>query len=238
MSTPSDLQDVLRDLLLQGRFSDMEIICQGITFKAHQAIICTQSSYFNSAICGGFKESSEKAINIQEDNPETIERVLSFLYSREYNEDGHTVQYQPVTELAPPDPEDKLNDTEPKKIALNNMEVFIAADKFGIDPLKPLATQKFSQWATANWNSPVFPDVVQEVMTSVPSHELSLQGIIVDTISTHIFDLIVNPEFLHVLNTFGCLGSLVIAGLVQDGRMAFLRNSFGNSTVAATVEIV
>lgn len=51
----SGSKDVMRDLLLRGEFSDMKIICQGITFKAHQAIVCTQSSYFRSAICGGFK---------------------------------------------------------------------------------------------------------------------------------------------------------------------------------------
>lgn len=54
-STMSELKDVMRDLLLRGRFSDMEILCQGITFKVHQAIVCTQSSYFYSAMCDGFK---------------------------------------------------------------------------------------------------------------------------------------------------------------------------------------
>lgn len=103
------------------------------------------------------------------------------------------------------------------------MEVFIAADKFEIEPLKSLATQKFSRWATANWNSPIFPDVVHEVMTSVPSHESSLREIIVDVISTHITDLIERPEILHLLlhllDSFGCLGSLTIASLVRNGQL-------------------
>jgi hypothetical protein len=55
MSAMSELQDVMRDLLLRGQFSDMEILCQGITFKVHQAIVCTQSSYFHSANCDDFK---------------------------------------------------------------------------------------------------------------------------------------------------------------------------------------
>ncbi|CRL23925.1 BTB/POZ fold [Penicillium camemberti] len=100
----SGSKDVMRDLLLRGEFSDMKIICQGITFKAHQAIVCTQSSYFRSAICGGFKETSAKVINLQEDEPETIERVLSFLYLGGYNEASYL--------------EDKPSNTEPKEIHL------------------------------------------------------------------------------------------------------------------------
>ncbi|KOS48738.1 hypothetical protein ACN38_g215 [Penicillium nordicum] len=215
MSTSADIQDVMRDLLLRGQFSDMEIICQGITFKVHRAIVCTQSKYFNSAICDGFKEYTKRSIRIQEDTPETIERVLSYLYLREYDDRG-TIQCQTIPEPAG----DKTNDTEStKNISLNNMRVFITADKFGIDSLQSLATQKFSQWATKNWNSPVFPEVIQEVMASVPSYKSSLQEIIVDIIGTHVFDLIENPGIIEVLNSFGCLGSQVIARSIRNGQL-------------------
>ena len=51
----SGSKDMMRDLLLQGEFSDMETISRGITFKDHQSIVCAQSSYFKSAIYAGFK---------------------------------------------------------------------------------------------------------------------------------------------------------------------------------------
>ncbi|KAJ5829146.1 BTB/POZ protein [Penicillium rubens] len=157
MSAMTELQDVMRNLLLRGQFSDMEILCQGITFNVHQAIVCTQSSYFHSAMCDGFQESTEKAIDIQDDTPETMERVLSFLYLREYSEDGHIIQYQ----------QNKPENTEPEnQAAFNNVEVFIAADKYGILPLKTLAAKKFSRWAAANCSSPVFYKVVERVMTA------------------------------------------------------------------------
>ncbi|KAJ5757724.1 BTB/POZ protein [Penicillium nucicola] len=225
----SELQDVMRDLLLQSQFSDMKILCQGTTFKVHQAIVCTQSSYFYSAMCDGFKESTEKAINIQDDNPETIERVLSFLYLRDYSEDGHIFQYQPISELANKESDSSLSvnkpeNTEPENIepeniepeniepeniepeniepenqpAFDNIEVFIAADKYGIIPLKTLATSKFSRWANASYGSPVFHEVIEKVIT-------------------HIFDLIKVPEIVHVLDSFGYLGSSVIARSVSTG---------------------
>lgn len=96
------------------------------------------------------------------------------------------------------------------------MRVFITADKFGIVSLQSLATQKFSKWAAENWKSPVFPEVIQEVMESVPSYESSLQEVVVDIIYTHIVNLIENPGIIEVLNSFGCLGSQVIARLVRN----------------------
>ena len=97
-----------------------------------------------------------------------MERVLSFLFLREYSEDGHIVQYQPMSALAISGheselsaSEDKPEDTAPEntgsentepenQTAFNNIELFIAADKYEILPLKTLATLKFFQWANTN----------------------------------------------------------------------------------------
>lgn len=225
MSTPSSIKDVMRDLFLGGQFSDMEIICQDVTFKMHRAIVCTQSSYFGKAFCNGFKESIDRSISLQDDTPETIERVLSFLYLKEYCENGHIFQFQPNTNSGPakPDattPENQTDVTETlKTIALNHIRVFVAADKFGIDPLKYLATTEFSNWATTNWNSSTFPEVVEEVMVSVPSHELDLQEVIARVLSAHIFDLAQNPAMLDILNSFGSLGSLTITELIHKKQI-------------------
>ena len=41
-------------LLLSDKFSDMTIRCGSHEFKAHRAIVCTQSSFFDKALTGGF----------------------------------------------------------------------------------------------------------------------------------------------------------------------------------------
>jgi hypothetical protein len=64
--------------------------------------------------------------------------------------------------------------------AFKNIEVFIAADKYGTIPLKALATSKFSRWANTSCGSPVFHEVIEKVMTSVPSHETTLREVIAD----------------------------------------------------------
>lgn len=160
-----------------------------------------------------------------------MERVLSFLYLREYYEDGHIIQYQqPISALAICDhepicdhesdsslPENKQEISEAaNQVAFNNIEVFIAADKYAVLPLKTLATLKFSRWANTNYSSPMFHEVVQKVMTSVPPHESALREVIADIITSHIFDLIEIPEIVRNLDSFGRLGSLVITRLISN----------------------
>jgi len=154
-----------------------------------------------------------------------VERVLSFLYLREYIEDGHIIQYQPTSELTICDhePDPSISEDKPEiaadsanQAAFNNIEVFIAADKYGILPLKTLATLKFTRWVNTNFSSPMFHQVVEKVMTSVPSHETIFRGVIADIISKHVFEFINDPEIVHILDSFGCLGSLVIARLVNN----------------------
>jgi hypothetical protein len=164
---------------------------------------------------------------LTEETPATIERVLSFLYLREYNDNGHTIPFQPLPSPVPSiddsdsnSSEDMSNDMETSKaVALNNIRVFVAADKFGIDPLKSLATKKFAGWATANWNSSIFPKTVEEAMTLIPFHETRPQEVIAGIISAHIFEFIDEPAILHVLSSFGRLGSLVIVALVRNERV-------------------
>lgn len=168
------------------------------------------------------KESTEKVINIHDDTPETIERVLSFLYLRDYSENGHICQYQPISELANKESDSSISETEPEipepanQSAFNNIKVFIAADKYAIIPLKTLATSKFSRWANTNYGSPVFHKVLEKVMTSVPPHETTLREVLADVLSRHIFDIMKDPEIVHILDSFGCLGSLVITKLVSN----------------------
>ena len=51
----------LSSLFLNEKFSDMSIHCRGREFKAHRAIVCSQSSFFDRAMAGGFKVGNRGA---------------------------------------------------------------------------------------------------------------------------------------------------------------------------------
>ena len=48
------LSAVLKNVLMDGKFSDFTITCRGNTFHDHRNILCTQSRYFDVAANGAF----------------------------------------------------------------------------------------------------------------------------------------------------------------------------------------
>ncbi|OQE28168.1 hypothetical protein PENFLA_c005G07474 [Penicillium flavigenum] len=134
---------------MNDRFSDVTIVCRGVTFKAHRAIICTQSHFFDAALKHGSLESISGTIYLPDDDPETIKRVLCFLYRRTYNANDQDV-----------DPKHKTSGDSDivtieldgqKATAYNNLFVYLAADKFGILPLKQIALRKLSTWISDHY---------------------------------------------------------------------------------------
>ncbi|KAK2827853.1 hypothetical protein FQN49_007277 [Arthroderma sp. PD_2] len=235
MSSPADFKEVMKDLLVHGSYSDMEITCQGFTFKVHRNVVCTQSHFFKSALSGDFKEATERAISLPDDGVETIERVLSYLYLQDYHESGHIVPLKSNenkshkiseidAETAENDPNSDAEDGSANSetiavVASNNVLVYIAADKFGIIPLKSLAAERFTRWVDANWESGPFLGIVEEVMTLVPPHDSVIRNILADAISKNLRRLVSQGAILPLIETFGSLGSAVIARLVETDRV-------------------
>ncbi|KAK3896388.1 speckle-type POZ protein-like B, partial [Staphylotrichum tortipilum] len=68
------------------KFSDMTIRCGGREFKAHRAIVCPQSRFFDRALTGGFAEAATGIVDLPEDDPEVVQRFLEFLYTGTYTD--------------------------------------------------------------------------------------------------------------------------------------------------------
>ncbi|EZG02978.1 hypothetical protein H106_06508 [Trichophyton rubrum CBS 735.88] len=215
-------KQILKDLLRYGSYSDMEIVCNGFTFKAHRAVVCTQSDFFNAAFNGGFKEAKSRTVELPDDDSETIERVLSFLYLQEYDEKGHLMALDSQITVAPSstDGSSARNDEEQSKTTdagLNNAQVYVAADKFGIPLLQALAAEKFTRWAHSNWNSKEFLQDIEEIMIISPPHDRTLRNILADIISKNLNWFGVRKDFLALIENFGGLGSAVLFKLVDSG---------------------
>lgn len=45
----------LAQLMDSEKYSDLKLVCQGLEFKVHKAIICTQSPVLAAACDGGFQ---------------------------------------------------------------------------------------------------------------------------------------------------------------------------------------
>lgn len=54
----ASIYSALSSLLGSDKFSDMTIRCGDCAFKAHRAIVCSQSAFFDKALTGGFSVSA------------------------------------------------------------------------------------------------------------------------------------------------------------------------------------
>jgi hypothetical protein len=60
------------------------ITCQGHTWNVHKVIGVAASAFFKAAVCGGFSEANTSVVNLPEDTPMTVARLILQMYSRTY----------------------------------------------------------------------------------------------------------------------------------------------------------
>ncbi|KAI9367463.1 BTB/POZ protein [Aspergillus egyptiacus] len=222
----SFLQETMKDLFTKGLYSDMNVVCEGFTFNVHQAILCPQSSFFKAAMEGEFEEAKTRTINLPADDLETIERVLSFLYLEDYSVDSHTVDIKggsspEPTQVPTPLAESYISVEEAAAFSEpdNHIQVYLAADKFGIPALKTLSAERLKAWANKNWQSPAFLQAIQDIRAVAPAHDSQLKDILVDVVAGNINPLIANGAIISVLGDSESLATAVLAQLSQSGRI-------------------
>lgn len=109
---PSSLISDLRLMLNDSKFSDVTFIVEGHPVYAHK-LLCSRCPYFRAMFEGAMMESQQKKITINNVSYPIFVSLLEYLY------------------------------TDDVEIMLDSaMELFVAADQFGVDRLKKLCEKK------------------------------------------------------------------------------------------------
>ncbi|KPI40461.1 uncharacterized protein AB675_7480 [Cyphellophora attinorum] len=149
-------QDRALKILQHGHYSDLTITCQDHVFKVHKYVLVTKGgTFFETAICAGWNtESQESKIDLPEDDPAIVARVLHYIYTGDCesydNAVGHQLLFHPLGQQADgetttsSEPSREASEGPDFKEALLHVYMFAAGVKFGNAGLKELARKAFS----------------------------------------------------------------------------------------------
>ena len=82
-SIESSLSKNLGEMLKNGSYSDVELLCEGKIFKAHKVILSARSAVFDKMFSTNFMETHSNRVEIKEVQAQTLEAFLSFAYTDE-----------------------------------------------------------------------------------------------------------------------------------------------------------
>ncbi|KJZ70529.1 hypothetical protein HIM_10073 [Hirsutella minnesotensis 3608] len=73
-------------LMETADFSDLIIRCHAHDFQVHKAIVCGQSPVIKAAVQGNFEESQRNIITMHSFQPDTVKRLVQFMYTGDYDD--------------------------------------------------------------------------------------------------------------------------------------------------------
>ncbi|KPI36441.1 uncharacterized protein AB675_2890 [Cyphellophora attinorum] len=80
-ASPIIPNSVVLQWLETGKYSDFVVRCKDKVFNLHKSILASRSEYFRAAIDGGFRESSDGIMTIEETHPCALAAIVAFLYT-------------------------------------------------------------------------------------------------------------------------------------------------------------
>ena len=142
---------------------------------------------------------------MNDDDPQTIKRMLIFLYTLDYPDDelsDDPADDAPSTNHLPP----HLRRTIPKKLEIgvassavsapsedngtvnrtkmmNNVQIYAVAEKYNLPELKELAVRKFESLMTSQWHHANFEQIIKAVFTTTPSKDEGLRRVVQEACS-------------------------------------------------------
>ncbi|RDW81547.1 BTB/POZ domain-containing protein [Aspergillus mulundensis] len=224
-SSGSLVLENMKNLFLTGKYADMKVTCQGFTFNVHRAILCSQSTFFDATVNRNFK-----TVDLPEDDLETIERVLSFLYFNYYDELNHVMDLhtqlislrlrnlarnmgrivfeKPGSGLHPP------GTIEP----YIHIQVYAAANKYGIPTLKDSAAERLDYWFD-KVSQGVTPEILTYAFSILPADDSQLRYILINYITKYLGTLVEKEGFSGFLEAYPSIAPAVFVRLKREQKL-------------------
>ncbi|QKX59218.1 uncharacterized protein TRUGW13939_06350 [Talaromyces rugulosus] len=171
----AEMLNLLASLYLNPQYSDLTIICGTEVFPAHRNIVCPRSAYFARSCGGNFKEASGK-IELGDQDPIVIRKVLQFLYTGDYTPGINRDEEKEINpEQSSEEP--SQDGTSPPEYQRDftacqfHVRMYVQADYFQIDGLKSKTERYFRASFLDRLNRESFEAVITEIYTLTPESD-------------------------------------------------------------------
>ncbi|TVY58983.1 BTB and MATH domain-containing protein 43 [Lachnellula cervina] len=223
-STPDRPPSVTASMYSSGKYSDMTIICKGTTFKVHQCIVCLQSKPLAAAMDGNFKEGTSNVINLEDDQPEIVEKMLSYMYTSDYSDQQNSTIRTEITVVCGPGGSVYLKETTTASTSnlvissapLTNAQVFVIADKYDVQGLKELAEKKYEEAIAGSWNSASFVASLKLLYEETLESDRALKDAAAKVAGQHARELVDRGEFAALCKEHGQIAFDVLKSSILE----------------------
>jgi hypothetical protein len=214
------LASLTANLLRPGRYSDLNIKYRGKVFKAHRNAVAFQSKPLAAEIDGNFKVSSgslaavvpycfhsrmianifpgskDQSDDLEDHDPNIIEKFIDFLYTEQYDDGGSKAA--------------KTSAPEASNALHTNTALYIVGDKFDVTALKTLAKEEYEKTLSASWNCILFTSNLKLVYAGTAKNDRLLMGVATNAAANHVEELVKNSEFAELCQCDGDIGFAVL----------------------------
>jgi hypothetical protein len=190
---PAYLTPMLGTLLETGKWSDLVIKCRGKEWKVHRNIVCLVSKPLAAALEHLFKESLTGEITFEDEDSNTVDRFLTFLYSGDYCDNATIATAKGATQTITGVPE----------ALLTNTKVYVMAGKYDVPALKEHAVKKFTLALPQEGMTASFVSSLKLMYEETPDSDKRLRSAALKFVGENYKELVNNAEFEGLCSAHG-----------------------------------
>ncbi|KAL8915450.1 MAG: hypothetical protein Q9171_000014 [Xanthocarpia ochracea] len=213
-------------------FGDFTIACGESHWKVHRIVVCLHSDYFRKACQSVFKEGDSGFIQLKEENPVVIAKLIDYFYGFDYDDRVSDCDLNDSGDNSEDNSEDNNEDNsednsednnhdnsgvnntdsnednqkqptlQDQKLAFNAL-MYVAGDKYDISGLKLLAKAKFSAALVDGWDKEDLSEIIRFIYTNTLSSDRGLRECLMPILIQHKRFLRADHTFMKVVETVG-----------------------------------
>ena len=195
-------------LLDSGKYSDLTITTRTRSFKVHKAIVCTQSKVFAAMSDSGFEGTATSTFSLEDDDPATVERMITFLYTGDYDDSTDIAEEE--------EGEEETDAAQVCHVLMANARVYCIADKHDMAGLKEIAKANFEHvFEYKAFFCADFRNIVATIFAGTPSTDTGLRDVVSGICYSYIEWIQASEKWKEFLVDNGAIGLAIIGASVR-----------------------